>query len=204
MKLNLPNQITLARLGLSVVFMAVLSCYSQREPQPLLLDISTALFVVAALTDFVDGYLARKWGQVTPLGRVLDPVADKVLVCGAFVLFAGSGFVDESGTNVSGVAPWMVVVILGRELLVTTIRGYQESVGLSFAASLHGKIKMWVQSITAPALLVLIAHEGTWFDPQVARWLRVALVWITVVATALSLGQYLVRAKRILVESAPS
>ena len=204
MKLNLPNKITLARLGLAIVFFVLLGQYEQRAPEPWILDVALGLFIVAAASDFIDGYLARATGQVTALGRVLDPLVDKVLVCGAFILFTGPAFVDASGHNVTEVKAWMVVVIVGRELLVTGLRGFNESVGISFSASLHGKIKMWVQSISAPALLLLVAHEGTWFPPAFAGPARVALVWITVIATALSAFQYLLRSKHILEESTPA
>ena len=76
--LNLPNQITIARLGLAVVFFILLSQYSQVTPKPLMLDVAAVIFIIAAVTDILDGYLARKWGQVTALGRVLDPLVDKV------------------------------------------------------------------------------------------------------------------------------
>ncbi len=72
--LNLPNKITVARLGLSILFIALLSQYSQRSAQPWLLDAATAIFILAAGTDFLDGYIARKRGLETPLGRILDRV----------------------------------------------------------------------------------------------------------------------------------
>ena len=93
--LNLPNRITLARLALAIVVIVVISQYSQLSPEPWKLVVGAVLFIVAALTDILDGYIARKRGQVTPLGRVLDPFVDKVLVCGMFVLFAGPSFVKE-------------------------------------------------------------------------------------------------------------
>ncbi|HNQ23412.1 MAG TPA: CDP-diacylglycerol--glycerol-3-phosphate 3-phosphatidyltransferase [Phycisphaerae bacterium] len=204
MKLNVPNQITIARLGVALVFFVLLAQYTQREPQGWILDVSAGLFILAAVTDVLDGYLARRFKQVTPLGRVLDPLADKVLVCGAFIILAGPGFVDADGHNVTRVQAWMVVVIVGRELLVTGLRGFNESVGRAFPAGLHGKIKMWVQSVAAPAILLLVAHEGTWFSPKLADGLCIALVWITVAATTLSMFQYLARSRFILEESMPS
>lgn len=200
--INLPNKITIARLALAIVFFALLSQYSQRSPHPYLLDIAAGLFVVAAATDMVDGYLARKRGQITTLGRVLDPLVDKVLVCGAFILFAGRPFIDAAGRNVTEVQAWMVVVIVGRELLVTGLRGFNESLGKSFGASLHGKVKMWMQSIAAPAVLLIIAHEGAL--GSVATPLKQGLIWLTVVITALSMLVYLSRSRYILEESAPA
>ena len=73
--------------------------------------------------------MARRRNQVTAFGRILDPFVDKVLICGAFAYFAGSGFIEESGRNVTGVRMWMVMVIFGRELLVTGLRGFTEARG---------------------------------------------------------------------------
>lgn len=197
--LNLPNQITLARLVLAIVFFALLSQYSQLDPNTMMLDVAAAIFIIAAATDILDGYLARKWGQVTALGRVMDPLVDKVLVCGAFILFIGPGFVDADGKNVTEVRAWMVVLMVGRELLVTGLRGFNESVGKSFGASVSGKLKMWMQSIAAPAILLIIAHPdvlGSASDPT-----KRILVWLTVIATAVSMVSYLVRSRHILQES---
>jgi len=171
-------------------------------PKPVMLDVAAVIFIIAAVTDILDGYLARKWGQVTALGRVLDPLVDKVLVCGAFVLFAGQPFVDGTGHNVTEVRAWMVVVIVGRELLVTGLRGFHESIGISFGASLYGKLKMWMQSIAAPAILFIVAHEEVW--GTAAEPTKKTLVWLTVIITALSTLVYLIRSRHILEESAPA
>ncbi|UCE60972.1 MAG: CDP-diacylglycerol--glycerol-3-phosphate 3-phosphatidyltransferase [Phycisphaerales bacterium] len=200
-EINLPNRITLARLALSVVFLVLLAQYDQRSPEFWMLDVAVGLFIVAASTDFLDGYIARKRGLVTPLGRVLDPFADKVLICGAFMMFIGSNFVDEAGHNVTEMKSWMVVIIVGRELLVTGLRGFSESRGINFSASLHGKLKMWMQSIAAPVILLLAAHQTTWASGQWATVTKQVLVWLTVIVTALSAVQYIVRARFILEES---
>ena len=202
-KLNLPNRVTLARLVLAIVFFVLLSQYSQLQPKPWMLDVAVAIFIIAAVTDILDGYLARKFGQETPLGRVLDPFVDKVLVCGAFILFVGPGFVDATGYNVTEVRGWMVVVIVGRELLVTGLRGFNESRGLAFGASLHGKLKMWMQSIAAPVILFIVAHEASWPEAPWLGTVKKVFVWATVIVTALSTVQYLIRSRHILEESAP-
>ncbi len=199
--LNLPNQITLGRLLLAIIFVALLSQYSQTAPDAELLDAATLIFVVAAVSDILDGYLARKRGQVTKLGRVLDPLVDKVLVCGAFILFAGPGFVDATGHNVTEVAAWMVVVIVGRELLVTGLRGFNESMGKSFGASTAGKLKMWMQSIAAPVILLIVAHERAWELGDTALIIKQVVVWATVIVTVLSMMQYLIRSRYILEET---
>jgi len=200
--LNLPNQITLGRLILALVFFALLSQYSRHANGWWLLDTAAVLFIIAAASDYIDGYIARKHGLITPLGRVLDPLVDKVLVCGAFILFVGPAFVDGNGRNVTEVQAWMVVLIVGRELLVTGLRGFNESSGRAFGASWHGKVKMWMQSITAPAILIVIAHEGHWFSDALAKSIKLSLVWLTVIVTGLSMLQYLVRSRYILEESA--
>lgn len=202
--LNLPNQITVARLVLAIVFFVLLSQYSQQQPDPLTLDVAALIFIVAAVTDILDGYLARKRGEVTALGRVLDPLVDKVLVCGAFILFAGRPFFDGTGHNVTDVKAWMVVVIVGRELLVTGLRGFNESIGISFGASLYGKLKMWMQSIAAPAILLIVAHEEAWGWQAWSGTAKRVLVWLTVIITVLSTIVYLVRSRHILEESAPT
>ena len=202
--LNLPNQITIARLGLAIIFFVLLSQYNHSTPKYWMLDLACGLFIIAAASDFLDGYFARKLGQVTALGRVLDPLVDKVLICGAFILFIGPGFVDDTGHNVTEVRAWMVVVIVGRELLVTGLRGFNESIGKSFGASLHGKLKMWMQSIAAPAIILIIAHEQDWSLGSSAATIKSTLAWLTVIITALSTIQYLIRCRYILEESAPA
>ena len=202
--LNIPNQITIARLALAVVFFVVLSQYAHGVSPTWKLDLAAAIFILAAASDFLDGYLARKWGQVTPLGRILDPMVDKILVCGAFILFLDIGFIDKNGRNVTEMQAWMVLVIVGRELLVTGLRGFNEAQGRAFGAGLHGKLKMWLQCIAAPAVLLLIAHEDALMSAATAATTKKFLIWATVVVTALSMLQYLARSRHILDESRTS
>jgi CDP-diacylglycerol---glycerol-3-phosphate 3-phosphatidyltransferase len=201
MKINLPNQVTIARLVLTIVFLAVLSRYSAESPSDAwLLDVCGALFVVAAVSDILDGYLARKYNQVTSFGRVIDPCVDKVLVCGAFVYFSGSGFVRD-GQCLSEVAPWMTVVIIAREMLVTGLRGFSEAKGDAFGAKVWGKVKMAMQCVVAGYILFTLAHvDGS------LRWhgfatIRCLLVWAGVVITVLSALTYIYAARGILTET---
>jgi len=204
MKLNLPNQITLGRLFIAIIFFALLAQFDIRAPHPWLLDVCTALFIIAAATDWLDGYLARKHNQVTAVGRVLDPFVDKVLVCGAFVFLAGSAFRNDAGEQVTRLYPWMVVLILGRELLVTGLRGFSESRGVSFGAVGVGKAKMVLQSITVPVLMFFIAHlDGTEFGASIAIT-KSLFVWATVVVTAFSMWPYLWHSRSILAEADPA
>ncbi|MBN1514570.1 MAG: CDP-diacylglycerol--glycerol-3-phosphate 3-phosphatidyltransferase [Phycisphaerae bacterium] len=201
MAINLPNQITLGRLVLATILFVCLAQYDHGQSSLRMLDWAAALFIVAALTDMLDGYLARRQNQVTSFGRVLDPFVDKVLVCGSFLFLCAPGFVDDAtGRNVSDVSAWMVVLIIGRELLVTSLRGFSEAQGDSFGANVFGKAKMMVQSITIPVILIFQAHpDGVFASPKV-RWIQPALVWLTVIVTTASMGSYLLRARNILSE----
>ena len=109
------------------------------------------LFIIAAGTDWLDGYYARKYGQVTTLGRILDPFADKVIVCGTFIFLAADP--DDGTTFPCGLRAWMVVVIVGRELLVTALRSFIEDRGSDFSAKMSGKLKMVFQCIAAGTCL---------------------------------------------------
>jgi CDP-diacylglycerol--glycerol-3-phosphate 3-phosphatidyltransferase len=166
-----PNAITLSRLVLSLVFFFQLTlwrCPSNWTGGPhgvgadqvWRLWLAAACFGIAAGTDALDGYLARRWGAVTRFGRIMDPFADKILVVGAFVMLAGPQFsIETQGrlVQITGVETWMVVVILGRELLVTSIRAVLEAEGKDFSASFSGKLKMVVQSIAIPLVLIVPA-----------------------------------------------
>lgn len=201
MKINLPNQITISRLFLAIVFFGCIAQFNIRDqvPQRWLMDLSAGLFIFAALTDVLDGYLARKHNQITSFGRVIDPFVDKMLVIGAYVFMAGDGFVDHDGSVVTYVRDWMVVVILGRELLVTSLRGVTEASGQSFGANFYGKAKMLLQSITASWVMFKVAHPGA---PPVLVAMTPYLVYLTVIVTLLSVVPYLRMARSVLREMA--
>lgn len=195
---QLPNALTVSRLALAAGFFAVLTPWRYAD-SPLVkghspdwrLLLAAGLFIAAAVTDALDGHLARKWNVISVFGRVMDPFADKVLVLGAFVYLAGPGFQGPE-RPMSGVAPWMAVVILARELLVTSIRAVAESKGIPFPATASGKWKMILQSVCVPLVLVLLnvapAIDAAW--PLAA--IR-ATVWATVIVTAWSGIPYITR-----------
>jgi CDP-diacylglycerol---glycerol-3-phosphate 3-phosphatidyltransferase len=142
---NLPNQLTSLRLLLSVVLFGLIALEYYVA--------SFILFVIAAGTDWLDGYYARKYGQVTTLGRILDPFADKVIICGTliFLAMAPAMLVERWGLRA-----WMIVVIVGRELLVTALRSFIEERGANFSANMSGKLKMVLQCVAAGACLVYL------------------------------------------------
>ncbi|MDM8007481.1 MAG: CDP-diacylglycerol--glycerol-3-phosphate 3-phosphatidyltransferase [Phycisphaerae bacterium] len=198
MKINLPNQITIGRLLLAIVFFVCLEQYDAKAPNAWLMDLSAILFIIAALTDIVDGYLARKHNQVTSFGRVIDPFVDKILVLGAYIFLAGDGFIDAGGRKVTDVAMWMVVLILGRELLVTSLRGVTEAAGTSFGANIHGKAKMFLQSVTVGWILFTVGHPQSL---AFAAKLRLPLIYLMVIVTILSGFSYLHAARHLLSET---
>jgi CDP-diacylglycerol--glycerol-3-phosphate 3-phosphatidyltransferase len=205
-----PNALTGSRLVIAILFFILLALgdYPVRElmvtpKHPLWRYLgAAALFGLAALTDALDGPLARRWHVVSKFGRVMDPFADKVLVVGAFVMLAGPAFYfDDAGGakhfQVSGVYPWMVVVILGRELLVTSIRAVAEEEGVDFSAEFAGKAKMILQACVIPFILVLLGitevHRSTKGQLVWGRVLIDLAVWITVGVTAASALPYISR-----------
>lgn len=193
---HLPNALTIARLALAATFIAVLSVYRYPDANTWALWAGIVLFVVAAFTDALDGYLARRWNAVSVFGRVMDPFADKILVLGAFIVMAGPQFMEgKHGDQMTGVLPWMAVVILARELLVTSIRGVMEGMGIDFSASWTGKIKMIAQSAAAPAILVMLvlAVKGTVHEQRVVS-INTLIAYAVTLATVLSAIPYVTRA----------
>lgn len=199
--MNLPNQITIGRFFLSIIFLVGLATFSwkTRADQLWLLDAAFWIFIVAALTDILDGYLARKQNQVTSFGRILDPFVDKALVCGAFILLLGTGFIDEKGQNVTGLSGWMVVIIVSREMLVSGLRGFSESKGTPYAANYWGKAKMLVQCVTIP---VIIKSVGSWREVPWVMTSRTIMIWLTVGVTVASVVSYLIASREALSERA--
>lgn len=184
---NLPNQLTGLRLLLAVVMFCLIIWEFYLA--------SLVLFVIAAGTDWLDGYFARKYGQVTTLGRILDPFADKVIICGTFIFLVA---IPQMNTVWLGLRPWMVVVIVGRELLVTALRSFLEDQGADFSAKLSGKLKMVLQCVAAGVCLYWLSNT----QPEAAGldwvgWVMVASVWAAVVSTVYSGLIYVIAAVRL-------
>jgi CDP-diacylglycerol--glycerol-3-phosphate 3-phosphatidyltransferase len=178
---NVPNKISMARLVLSLLVFALV---------PLQLYWASLLvFVIAASTDWVDGWWARKYNQVTKLGRILDPFCDKILICGVFILLAEAMVNYAWWMRISG---WLAVVVVGRELLVTAIRSVIEQGGGDFSAKLAGKLKMWFQCIAAAACLLALALQ-TSAPSETPGWLAVVMsasIWLALLSTVYSGAEY--------------
>jgi phosphatidylglycerophosphate synthase len=198
---HVPNIITGSRLVLAAAFFVLLSFYQyEGRGDPTLMLSAFVIYVAALISDFLDGYLARKWHVEGAFGRVVDPFADKILVLGSFIFFAGKNFIipEIAGhgygshmvvKTITGVAPGMVILLLARELLVTSLRGISESAGQSFGAVWAGKFKMGFQSGTILVILVYVTFreqliEHGWEYP--AKIVRDVGVWGTVVITLYS------------------
>src|SRR5947209_14804194 len=145
---NLPNQLTAARLGLAVVLFVLITGQAWRW--------CLVVFAVAALTDYLDGYFARKQGLFSTLGRVFDPLVDKVLICGAYIFL-----LPEPG---AGLLPWVVTVVVGRELVITGLRSFLENKGITFGADWLGKLKMGLQCAALFGIFVALEVQGPFFE----------------------------------------
>ncbi|MEP3481719.1 MAG: CDP-alcohol phosphatidyltransferase family protein [Fuerstiella sp.] len=193
--LNIPNAITMSRLILALVLFVVIQNGSNWI-------IAATLFVIAASTDWLDGYLARKYGQVTTLGRILDPFVDKFIVGGAFLFLLEKNGSLPTGSDASTAAPlqsgvtaWMVIIVIGREMFVSSLRGFLEQQGKDFSASFSGKAKMTLQCFAVTASLLSLASSLSW------TWLpmtRDILLWSAVVVTVYSGLVYVFRAIELL------
>lgn len=179
--LNLPNLITLSRLLLSIVLFWLIYVEG-------FWITAAVLFVVAAATDAIDGYIARKYGQVTTLGRILDPFVDKIIVCGAFV------FLLEKKAD-SGVNSWMVMSVIGREMFVTGLRSFLEQSGKDFSAAFIGKAKMALQCVAITMSLLSLSPEVG--DPTF-NFYRDIVLWAAVAVTVYSGLTYAIRGFQML------
>ncbi|MBS0210011.1 MAG: CDP-diacylglycerol--glycerol-3-phosphate 3-phosphatidyltransferase [Planctomycetes bacterium] len=189
--MTVPNQLTVARLVLSVALFVAMSFEY--------FGTSLVLFIVAASTDWLDGYLARRYGWVSTLGRILDPFADKIIICGTFIFLLD---VPSRELHALGLRAWIVALIVGRELLITALRSFLEQQGRDFSASMSGKLKMVAQCIAAGLCLGLLGW-GTLFGAWIVMpsWygaLLTASLWVAAFLTAYSGVAYIVAAVRMI------
>jgi CDP-diacylglycerol--glycerol-3-phosphate 3-phosphatidyltransferase len=181
---NLPNSITLSRICSIPLLIWILTTnrFSSLDGKQELL--ASALFIAAAITDGIDGYLARKRGQITTMGMLLDPLADKLLIAAAFIVLVQF--------NPSLVPAWIAVIIIGREFLVSGLRSIAASEGFTIEASELGKFKMVVQIVSVVA--VILDHR--WKEWPVGRyifsvhWVAFLAIWFMVVLSLVSAFDY--------------
>ena len=171
--MNIPNKLTIGRVLAIPVFIVVLMLGYNFA--------AAVIFILAAITDYFDGMLARRCGLVTNFGKIMDPLADKLLVMAAFVCLV------ELGEVVS----WMVIVILSREFIVTGLRIAAAAQGVVIAAELTGKIKTVLQMIAIPALIL-----NNWPFCLIGLPFAEIMLWAAVIMTVISGVEYIAKNKR--------
>ena len=196
--MNLPNQLTVSRFGFTAAFLIAFFA----ESLPFNKTLALIFFCLGSLTDFLDGQIARRRNLITNFGILMDPLADKILVCSAFI-----AFVEFRLNNVPLVEAWMVVVIVGRELAITGLRMLAASKNLVLAAEGLGKHKTLSQITAIISILVLVAHSqwgafGDLFAFHVAGhawvwWFAGFTKWLAVTLTIFSGGMYLWRNRAV-------
>lgn len=177
--MNLPNKLTVLRVLLIPFFVwfalvDLIPGYSNY--------IAVLIFVVASLTDLLDGKIARKYGLVTNFGKFMDPLADKLLVCAALICLVASGMVPA----------WMVIIIISREFIISGFRLVASDNGVVIAASYWGKFKTTFQMLM---IVVLLLDLGGIFD-----LIGEILTWIALILTVVSLMDYLIKNKHVILE----
>ena len=176
--LNLPNVITFVRLILSLVLLVLIDWGG-------LWITCTVIFVIGVTTDVIDGYLARKWNQITVLGRIMDPFVDKIIIGGTLIFL--------TPYPESGVFPWLTFTVIGREMFITGLRSVLEGHGVDFSAKWSGKLKMFIQSVTIPFCLMSLSSDFSDFlgDSEIGFLLvRDVLLWGTLIVTLYSGLEY--------------
>ena len=173
--MNLANKITMFRILLLPIF--VLSYYYDQSG-----IFSLAIFLLGSFSDFLDGYVARKYDMVTDFGKFIDPIADKILVLSAFILFIERGFVE----------PWVVIVVLFRELLISGFRMLAAKKNISIAADIFGKLKTTTQffSVIFFFLTIILINRNMFIIGKV-------LLYISVGLTVLSMINYLYKNREV-------
>ena len=180
---NFPNKVSAVRLVLSFLVFVLIPLEQYAA--------ALVVFVIAAGTDWLDGWYARKYNQVTQLGRILDPFCDKILICGTFILLAVAMQQFAWYVAITGL---LAVIVVGREILVTALRSFIEQSGGDFSASWAGKLKMWFQCIAAGACLLALAQVGSEGTEQelspAVFWAIVIFVWLALLTTLYSGAGY--------------
>jgi len=155
--MNIPNTLTILRVFFAIITFAMIGLTHY--------DFALFFFVLAAITDALDGWWARRFKQITVFGRVMDPFADKFLICGVFVCFVAIPELTSDQADYPAwlmLQPWMVIIIIGRELLVTSLRAFTENAGGDFSAKWIGKLKMFFQCAAIILALLYLSGGAEW------------------------------------------
>jgi CDP-diacylglycerol--glycerol-3-phosphate 3-phosphatidyltransferase len=185
---NLPNYITLSRIAAVPLIIWVLTS-SRFDPKDntLRVVLASGIFILASITDGLDGYLARRRGQITTMGMLLDPLADKLMIAAAYITLVR--LIPDV------VSVWVAVIIVGREFLISGLRSIAASEGFTIEASELGKLKMVVQIVSVvAAILAMRWNEWVFFDRIVlpVRWVAILAIWFMVAVSVISAVDYFV------------
>ncbi len=195
LKKHIPNTITVSRAFIAAIALYMFYIvdihnyeigFTGREKSLLL--ISFILYCIAGFTDALDGALARRWNVTSSFGRNFDPLVDKLLDCGGFIVLA------LKSSQLTGIEWWMVGIILAREIFITIARTKVEASGKEFGASWAGKVKMTFQSFTVG---MIIFYVQFWQGIQYATWFRDFCIYVTVIFTAWTAINYIQRLRKL-------
>ena len=180
--MNLPNMLTILRVIMIPLFVIAMLCdFPAWFPNPDF--VAGGIFIAACITDFFDGYLARKYNQITTFGKFMDPLADKLLVCAALICFLA----DEHPE----IPAWVVIIIISREFIISGFRLVAAEKGVTIAASWWGKVKTCGQMLMSLLLIFRFEHE-------VFRIIDAFVVYATLVMTIISLVDYMYRNRDVM------
>lgn len=177
--MNVPNRLTILRVAMIPLFVVAMLW----DTLPYSDFISTALFIGACITDFFDGYIARKYNLVTTFGKFMDPLADKLLVCAALICFLA-----EDNPEMPA---WVVIVIISREFIISGFRLVAAEKGVTIAASYWGKVKTVVQMAMIIVLTLHFSHP--WF-----RIIDLVLIYASLILTVISLVDYIYKNRDVM------
>jgi CDP-diacylglycerol---glycerol-3-phosphate 3-phosphatidyltransferase len=195
--MNLPNKITVGRFALALGFFAFFVWADLEHAtewwKPLL---AALVFILAVVGDAFDGYYARKLGLQSDFGRIADPLVDKIIISGSLILLAGCDWARGF------IPPWMVVLIIAREFMVNGLRGFIEARGVAFPARWDGKLKMILQCIAIPLVLIWrvldLSVPGERLLMQLMHMTTLGMVWLTFLLTLGSGARYVAAAAQVL------
>jgi CDP-diacylglycerol--glycerol-3-phosphate 3-phosphatidyltransferase len=189
--MNIPNVLTIIRVLLIPVFVAFYFIN-----MPYWYAWAGLIFVIASFTDWLDGYLARKWNQVTTFGKFVDPIADKLLVLAALLLLLVWGKLGEGFGLPSGIGLLTVLILLSREFIISGFRLVAASKGVVIAADKSGKLKTALQMVS----ITLLLFNGLLFG-DTGIWIGLILIYASVVISIYSCIEYIVKNKQVLKEN---
>ena len=180
--MNLPNTLTILRVIMIPLFVITMLC-DLPDWFPNTDIVAGGIFIAACITDFFDGYLARKYNQITTFGKFMDPLADKLLVCAALICFLAAEHPE--------IPACVVIIIISREFIISGFRLVAAEKGVTIAASWWGKCKTFVQIFMIIALIIHLDNT-VWFV------IEQILIWASLVLTLVSLLDYIMKNKHVL------